>query len=346
MSIQNKIVVVLILLLLGGSVVFIGLSFQAKNEQKTTLSLNQQVQKKYEQKTVDEDFLSTGKIFLSLEKSNKKEGDKLGIYSYDIKNDTLEEFLVDKNTNKNQEFYTNQLSPDGEQMVFASSVEDESQIYIADKNGENKKQITTSTEKLLKRCPKWSYSQDLIAFQTLPLENKALDAFLVKNWEVFVTDLNGNEKFITKGASPIFLSDGRLLVMKENGLYIFDIENSDNKGFAIWFFGINEMTSNMKLAVSDNGKYLALTDSFSVSIFEIEDWKSLSMLGEARTIDVSGYWPVFSPDSNFMILQKVNKETEKNPKLFMYNLQTLEKKELLDLGDYNRLHMFVSDWVE
>ena len=57
------------------------------------------------------------------------------------------------------------------------------------------------------------------------------------------------------------------------------------------------------------------------------------------------FWPVFSPDGRYLIVQEVDSVTGlDSPHLTAYDLSNDYKKEILDLSDFDQGKMFLTDW--
>jgi hypothetical protein len=83
-------------------------------------------------------------------------------------------------------------------------------------------------------------------------------------------------------------------------------------------------------------------------LIEVSSWETL--LAEIKNeIQIHAFWPVFSPDSQYLALEEVDWEDGSNPsnqRLVAFNLGTLEKTTLYDLTEYAQDAMYVTDWVK
>jgi len=51
-------------------------------------------------------------------------------------------------------------------------------------------------------------------------------------------------------------------------------------------------------------------------------------------------------DGKYLVVEEIDFGTETgNPRLVMYNLETLEKEFLLDLNEYEQFAMWINDWI-
>lgn len=284
-----------------------------------------------------------GKIYLSLQPSAASSS-VINIYKFDLLSKTINPLFSDKNNNIAVKF-----SNDAKKAVFVSNRDGKSsQIYLADADGSNIKQITNSKNNLIKQTPVISPDKNRIAF--VVYQNKMLLP-IPEEREIYVSDLNGNEKFITKGVNPIFSSDGKsLLVLKNTGIYIIDLQSNKEdvvvplakgkgKGFAL---------VNMQFSLSSGGDMLAWTNiqKKQVYVLKIASWKPLKY-DFTKTLSIAGFWPVFSPDGNYLALEEIDwtPPNPSNPRLAIYDIKNGFTKQLIyDLSEYNQLSMWITDW--
>jgi len=339
MNNTSKVLIGLIVIMASVLIVLLVLIFKEKNNQNLTPTTTQ----KPEQSEIVESW-PEGKVYLSLSKKNEQQEGTSSIYQYNIKTNKLEKYLSEDNKEKNKNFSTGQFSTDREKMIFSSSSKEDSQIYTVDRDNKKYQQITFSERESHKRLPSWSPDQKSIAYQSTYADD--YKGYFLGNWDIFINNLNGNDRFITKGANPVFLPNGNLLVLKQNGIYLFNnLDDPNDKGHAIWFSIETPITIGMNLSVSNNGKYLALTYPEKVLIFEVNDWSKLSLLNEPTIIKIQASCSVFYPDNKFIIFQEVDEKNE-NHQLVVYNIETLEKRNLIDLSEYEQFNTFSIDWTK
>lgn len=247
---------------------------------------------------------------------------------------------------------TADVLPTTGRLVFASIPfsEHESehlQIWTQDSEGHDKAQITNSSS-LYKRTPRWSPDGQQIAFAAIA--NPQSNALVPNNWNVFLTDLAGNEEFIAKGANPYFTPDGsHLLILKDEGLALVDILSKDET--VVWETEGGAATLSMSFGVSDDGAWLAWPDVVAqkILIVRIDNWSSFSA-EVVYTIPMYGVWPVFSPDSRYVAFQNIDMastalDAEKPHRLVIFDLLTQQIVDSFSL-DFNYADKtFVTDWA-
>ena len=292
-------------------------------------------------------FRPGGTIYLSLIPNNFSEPE--AIYSFDPKFRSLKRILIDNKTPSHLINYS--LSSDGRKAVFSLGVFDRdgikehySQLFVSDSNGENRRPVTKSNSD--KKNPVWSPDGTLIAFEaTLNGERESdLVGRRVEQSGIFVTDLEGNERFITQGTQPHFSPDGdSVILLKNSGLYLANLESGQVE--RVWNMVGGLTYLGMKLDVSDDKRLLAWSSANvnDLMILDIESWKPFEAKVKDR-YEVTGFWPRFSPDGKYLAFQEVDPETIRGQRLVIYKLSDGTKDTVLDLTDYYQESLWVNDW--
>ncbi|MBL7045923.1 MAG: PD40 domain-containing protein [Parcubacteria group bacterium] len=272
-----------------------------------------------------------------------------GIYEFSTKSRGLEEFVLDRKTPA----HLRNVSFLGDKMVYILNVFDldgleeyYSQVYIADFEGRNRKQITNSNSD--KRNPVLSPDGSTIAFQsTLNGERNrdALESARVERFAIFTTDLEGNERFIAQGVQPHFSPDGKsILFLKNKGLYLFNLESRRIE--RVWDMNEGLTYMGMKLDLSDDRKLLAWSSANAndLLVLSIDSWSPFSAIIKSR-YEVTGFWPKFSPDGKYLAFQEVSDVEEiNNQHLVVFKLSDGSKRTVLELDDYYQEPLWVNDW--
>lgn len=259
------------------------------------------------------------------------------LHAYDIKTKTLSPL-------NEQTFGANTLSfaPDGEKFVFSGWKETgNSQLYVINESAGYEKQLTTDALKR-KRTPKWSPDGFSIAFTAT--ESDSPEG--VKDWGVYVSDLDGRVIRVAPGMYPLWLSETRGLFLGTDGIYAFDVSQKA-LGKVIRLTGGNT-TENMRIAISPDLKHFAwsIPDKGTIYIYDVASLDPL-VFEKSKEIASNSFWVVFSPNSKYLAAQEVEwgtLETAPNPRIVAFNLKDDSRTELLNLSAYNQQAMFLSDW--
>ena len=282
-----------------------------------------------------------GKIYLSLMKKGEKE---INIYQFDVEKEELRKFLSNA-------FVVN-FSRDKEKIVFVSGEPGNSQIFIADSDGKNIQQVTKSKDEegVIKMRPMFSPDGKEIVFT----KKKVMSDILADEWDVFISDLKGNERFLTSGIMPTFSPDGKyILILKSPGIYLLNLKTNELERVIELRDENNKLILgqvNMMLSLSKDGKKLALThvDRGEIYLFHITSWEPFryKLKGIIKSV---GFWNTFSPDGNYLAIQTadISEEGETiNPRLSVLETCTLKEVFSFDLGDYEPYEMWLTEWVK
>ena len=283
---------------------------------------------------------SSDKIYLSLVPNERNI--TTGIYTFDLESRKLSPALVDlEGPSQN---FNGSFSQDGQMFAFISREygDEYAQLNVMDRNMKNKRPITTSPYH--KKDPRWSPDGNSIVFIVNSDGPESDNYIAVDTWEVYITDLEGNERFISKGANPIFSPDGsKLIILRSNGLHLVDIQTKSDQ--LVWNMVGGVAYLGMKLDISNNGSLLAwsVPDDGEILIIKINSWEPFSGFIKDR-IQSSSFWPRFSPDDTYLVAQEVDWGDNDNQRLVIFDLNLKTKEVVFDLTDYVQTSMFIDDW--
>ncbi len=306
-----------------------------------------------------------GKIYLSLLPAKKAEHSssiieqfrkpiysikilkEIDIYDVDVSSKKIEKFLVDDNENRYLKF-----SADGKKLVFVSDRnnfnDNIKQIYTANPDLSDIKQITFSNDKPKKSSPVFSPDGKQIVFTVLAANNDDNEEvkFSPESLSIYLTDLNGNEHFIINGANPMFSPDGKsLLVLKSEGLYLVNLENPNDSKIVVPLpdNAKTKYSTSMKLSLSADGSMLAWTNALKNELYllKIISWEPFYY--DKKTIIASrAFWPVFSPDGKYLAFQEVGGSN--TPKLTIIDLKNFKPMIKFNLKNYLSNAIWVTEW--
>jgi Tol biopolymer transport system component len=280
-----------------------------------------------------------GNIYLSLLRKGEK---TINLYQFDVEKKELKEFLPDA-------FIVN-FSRDGKKITFVKGEPGNSQIFIADSDGKNIQQVTKSSDEgqFLKTRPIFSPNKNEIVFTKMKLRSD----ILADEWNTYITDLNGNERFLSSGVMPVFSPDGKyMLILKAPGIYLLNLKTNELERVIELRDENNKLILgqvNMMLSLSRDGKKLALSNMNrgEIYLFYITSWEPFRYKLKG-IIRANGFWNAFSPDGNYLAVQTADiseKGELVNPRLSVLETCTLKEVLFFDLKDYEPYKMWVSDW--
>lgn len=292
---------------------------------------------------VSSQFNPKGTLYFSLIPLDGKE--KSGIYSFAMGDRDVKKVLVDDSLNASPSL------ADSGKLVFSrkESGEEYFQIFSMELNGTDLKKITSS-QRLYKREPVVSHDGTKIAY-VAQVTDEGLSSTLPRAWRVVVTDMSGKEEYVTRGVSPIFSPDDtKLLVLKEDGLYVFDLQKNvsanPNEGKVGTLVvpsqgGPNSQTMKLTMSPDDSSLLWSNPKGGKVGLYTVT-WAPFN-LTIRRTFDVQAFWSAFSPDGEYVALEEVDLGVEvRNPRVVVYSLKNEESKQVLDLSVYSPTYLWMS----
>lgn len=293
-----------------------------------------------------------GRIYLSLYPNDISSPQD--IYYYDFETKSLERFYINELNIEKYHKFNSAFSPDGSTFVFSMEEPERlryTQLFTISAEGEDLKQITDSPYG--KKDPDWSPDGSLVAYigapngATLKEIEAQEDGARPESWNVHITDLEGNERLVASGVYPKFSPDGQhLVVLKDDGLYRYDVSGPDSGGERVWEMVDGGAYAGMKLGLSEDRNWLAwgVPNIGEVIIARVDSWEPFRF-SIVDIISTHAFWPVFSPDGNFIAAEEVDwQEGNENPRLIVYDLNSGEKRIVLDLSEYQQTAMWINDW--
>lgn len=228
-------------------------------------------------------------------------------------------------------------------------------INTTDKTFKYLKSASSTGERYLD----WSPTAKLLAFsRTTDKHIEKVDNIQIQNWETVVLDPEKEEivKTIADATQPQWSPDGTTLIyLKEDGLYATTLADGEE----VKIVGIDtdaggKFLVNTMIEVSPDGTHLVWTipGRGVVIMYEIESWApfTLKELGRIEQGDTQFFWPAFSPDGNYYVVEAISEPAapgagRTNPRLEVR--PTLGKNIIytrsLSAFDFNNL--FIDSWI-
>lgn len=222
------------------------------------------------------------------------------------------------------------------------------QLYTVDmKNNFERKQLTKS-DTFFKRNPKWTSDGEAVAFMARMKDDEKKDSWNPDDWNIYIVDMNGNERNIGVGAYPQWSPDKKsLLAMRADGLYLYDVATGESRKVQA---ADDILSLGDGINVSSDGSLLAwsMSSKNKISLMKISSWESFKM-EEYRTMDdVTGFYPVFSPDMKSLAMILVSKRGDQygNLRLSVYDIENSTWSDLVDLSKYSAASISLTVWGE
>ena len=255
------------------------------------------------------------------------------LFSYSPKTASTKTVLSAKNGEKT--IINVAVQSDSALIAFTDKDSAQSQTAIRIFDVATKKITEVPAGNFAKRDLSWSPDGTLLAYSKLiKATSTTEERQFAHSWRVFATDLSGKATRITRGVSPVFVSKERLLVIKDDGLYLFSVA-PDTEGEKALTIPNGKATGSMRLAVSTDRKLLAWSDPSASkgSLFALDSAGKLTLL---KTLAGVYNETVFSPDGRYLALHKTAASS-----VILYNLSNF-RKGLLNLPALSQGN--ISDW--
>lgn len=314
-----------------------------------------------EQRRVAKD--ASGTIYLSLEAGEPGNFSRpLGIYTFNFSKNQLRDFYVPDTASGEDvpdHIKSGKISPDGEKIatVIRTNTENANQnpriqVAILDRKTKNI-EFTTNAANTIKATPRWAPNGEKIAFAEIPIEERERmsepDAWTIKTVNIG----SGEEEEITSGVQPHFSPDGNsLLILKNEGLHLIGIEDDTDE--RVWDVNDGFAHNGMKIGLSNDKDMLAWSSANieTMLVFDIHSWEPFDA-SIREQFSTRAFWPVFSPDNQYLAFQEVDSSAEinegrraGNPRLVVYDFESGEKQTIVDLSDFYQQAMWINDWAK
>ncbi len=206
-----------------------------------------------------------------------------------------------------------------------------------------------------------------ILFYALETKANESEANLVEDYGIYITYLdiesnNFNTVRIATGAKPKWVADNKYIYLKNNGIFVngSGFKEDEAKQISKAFNGQSERADikiSAGLTVSRDATLVAMSDidSSDLTLFRVNNWEE-PILETVASILVNGFWPLISPDNNFIALQTIDsKDTIKidpQPRVEFYKIAKEGEQSFLkklkyeiDLDKFYQDYMFLGDWL-
>lgn len=287
------------------------------------------------------------RLYLSL-----AEGDGLlGIYTLDPQSQSISH-LIPSQASQTEADITSSISPDRTKIAYGSFVYSGGtnsgpvgvpgipKLMIADADGSNATAIDLPSQVKVVRSPQWSKDGQQLIFGGREVSG---GTDVPEEWNTYIYDLGSRKvSLVTPGANAFFNSEGQIIVLKNNGFYAFVLTTKGDFGGAPYLIMSQPSTRN-RMTISPDDSFVAVTfpDESKVSLMKINSVKSLNITDQTQ-IPLTGYWPVFSPDSGKLALVGINAAGSNVVNIVDTNSKSIV--ETIPLQNYKSGNVFLTDW--
>jgi hypothetical protein len=216
----------------------------------------------------------------------------------------------------------------------------------------------------------WSTQAGLLAFAAQDMTDQLQtgestttnEDFLSHPWHVYIANPDTKEvQKVGDGLDPQWSPDGTSLIfLGVDGLYQYSRDTKETRAVVTSYntpSGFEEkmnITENMNIALSSDGKLLAVSspNQHSLFFFDVLGWSPFTLQTSAvvahkTSSDMQYYWPTFSPDNAHIAVQVANRDVggnQINPRIEIFNLKTGEPVESIGLKEFDFEYSFIDDW--
>lgn len=286
-------------------------------------------------KNLDKVFNPTGSIYLSL--SPKKE-ETTGVYKYSFDKKTLLPYYLPKNGVA----FTGTFKASSSELLVAEALNNKN-IQISQISSNGSSTLITNSEIQSKRHPSYSAPYSAVIFAGK--EKVSKDLGKPNDFNVYIKKEGEKERFLTQGSMPVLTPDGKsVVVIRDDGLHKVGLMGSSTEH--IWKTENPGTEFNQQFSISSKGKYIAWSypDGGYIYVLEVSSWSPFKA-DIKYTIKSHAFWPVFSPDENYIAFEEVewtNPPTK--AKLVVMDLISLKRNMVQDLDDFEQLSLFINEW--
>ncbi|MBP9866852.1 MAG: hypothetical protein KBC41_02125 [Candidatus Pacebacteria bacterium] len=284
---------------------------------------------------IEKAFTPKGSIYLSLSSQKEK---TMGIYEYNFDKKTLLPYYIPKNGVA----FTGTFKASSSELLVAEVLNNKN-IQIKQINNQGSSTPITDSAVQTKRHPLYSVPYDAVIFAGKENVSKVLGK--PNDFNVYMKRNGEQEKFITQGAMPVLTPDGKsVIVMRSDGLYKVDLVGSSTEH--IWKTKNSGTALNQQFSISPKGKYIVWSypDGEVMYVLEVSSWSPFKA-NIKYTIKTHAFWPVFSPDEEYIAFEEVAwTNPPSQAKLVVMDLLSLKRNVVQNLDAFIQSSLFINEW--
>lgn len=170
-----------------------------------------------------------------------------------------------------------------------------------------------------------------------------------ENWSIYLVSRDVDPRLLTNGTQPRWLTEDKFVYLKNDGVYLYDLNNGTEERVAEPYA---EMNVQNRLAVSDDGSKIALSEPTvpTVRLFELRESAERPTLIENIVLREPAGSILFSPSGNLLVIQTAGQvDQDPNKRLnilsfFNFEKMIKEDKQVI-FGGADLDTTFITDWV-
>jgi|GEM_PF-2277615 len=306
----------------------------------------------------------SGRIFISarLEELHDDDSVPINFYYVDVSEETSDAF-VQIEYPLNNSFIDFKSKLDGTDALTLTTKQVSDDFYMRgifeyDSINDAYKEIIDTKERVIRQIS-WSEPTQRIAYAYQENIYDYDDLLDSTQWNIVILDpATKKEEIIGTGQYPVWSPDGtQIMYVDEKGLHVYDIDTKSEQmvpGVDVSVSGY-PVNGSVMLGISPDGNYMAWSNPSRnlIAIFQVVTWGEEVVIREVGRIqsEISEYfWPVFSPDSKFYVVQAIDNpqdinELRTNPRYEIRSVLDRSVIKSVDLSEFYFMQAFTDDWV-
>lgn len=225
-------------------------------------------------------------------------------------------------------------------------------VKVSDKD--NPTFVVPPAPALVPGASSWSNDNKYVVYEAITALPSPEDVSIESSRIILLDTQTGAQKTLDTGASPLFLKDGSILYLKQDGIYRIDAEgltasSSAESAERVAYFDGYTASRTSRISASHDGTKLAASHPLSNGLVAYTMSVSPAFtLTDKGGIKEQALDPVFSPDDRSIAFIEIGADgdghTTKN--LMIADTRTLEVHVLLKLAPYTNIALSLGAWVQ
>lgn len=159
-----------------------------------------------------------------------------------------------------------------------------------------------------------------------------------------VSVASSSDTVLFPGRMPQWFTTHSFYYIAPDGIRLYDVSVASSSLVLPMRTG-----SNYKIAVSPSGKIFTFSNPDAQKVYFYTIVGDGLVLAPLKTLSMTGFWVVFSPDSRYIAVQTAESSSSgelSNPSLQIYDATTFKLAKKLTLGSLLNDRLFVTAWIQ